>query len=422
MLTRRSMVQLLALAPAWPALAGPGAPQPASTATGFNQLRDLAARHMLPIEQVADGFAGAGWDLIVREGLEAQFFLLGEEHGIAGVPELATAIFTALRPAGFDTVVIETSPFMAQALDRAARSGVKGLRAFIDRYPPGPPFYGWTQEARFLAAARAAVAGSADMFWGIDYEIWWQDRFLLDKLRGRVPDAAQPAFRRLERASADAWREFERSRDLLKLFLISGDPSLIAALKESWTNPDAVSTGVMDTLAETVAINSLFASRQVYASNQRRAALMRRNLAARLRAALADGRSPKALVKMGLEHMTRGVNDVGGFDVGSLLPEYALVRGGRTFSLMVIGEGEHAVFDAKTLSSRAQPLDDPAELGLAGLTGAIKQPRMRILDLRPLRQLVVGADLPASVNRYVQGFDALLLWRGCRASSELVRI
>ena len=94
------------------------------------QLIALARQNLYPLGFAGGVVSGPGWDFLVRNGVEAEFVLLGEEHGMVETPLLARDLFLALRPAGFDTVAIEISPPIAQDLDRAARGGVKGIAAF----------------------------------------------------------------------------------------------------------------------------------------------------------------------------------------------------------------------------------------------------------------------------------------------------
>ena len=51
-------------------------------------------RHRLQFD--GQTFSGPGWDRLVQEGLAAQFFLIGEEHGIAENPKLVAQLFTCL--------------------------------------------------------------------------------------------------------------------------------------------------------------------------------------------------------------------------------------------------------------------------------------------------------------------------------------
>ena len=76
-------------------------------------------------------FSGPAYDLLVQEGRAAQYFCIGEEHGIAENPKLAAQLFTELQ---YDKACVEISPPMAAELDRAARGGMHGLRQlFADK-------------------------------------------------------------------------------------------------------------------------------------------------------------------------------------------------------------------------------------------------------------------------------------------------
>jgi hypothetical protein len=411
LLDRRSILGGLALGVVAPrASAQPAAP--------IERLRELARDALLPITSNGGGFAGAGWEVLVREGRASEFFLLGEEHGIAETPRFAAALYGELRGAGFDRVAIETSGPTAAALDRAARGGLAGLRQFAHADPPGPPFYGWQPEAEFLAQVRRLTPGG-QVLWGLDYEIWWSDRPLIGRLRQLAPAAATGPLLTLQQASGAAWAKFAATRDLLGLYAINGDPGLVRDVRSAWPRPTAEAALILDTLEETVEINRLFAAGQGYASNQRRASFLRRNLVRHLQADAAAGRRSKVLVKFGTTHTTRGVNAVGGFDIGSLLPEVAATRGGKSFHIMVLGGegGRHAVVDPKSLGLQTQPTEELQQSGLAALD--LPKDGAWLVDLRPLRRLAAQDRLPPQLTRHIHGYDALVVWNGCSPATML---
>jgi hypothetical protein len=348
--------------------------------------------------------AGPGWDLVSREASNAQFVVIGEEHGIAETPALATALYRHVRPNGLRDVVLETSADTAKALEIATAQGVEDLRRLVRANQPGPPFYGWRAEAEFLATVRSLTPGPARLI-GIDYEIWWFDRQRVSQLQREAPPGAKAALAALRAASDEGWRKFHASRNLLDLYLINGDPSLVAAVRAAWRNPRPDVEMTLATLQETVEINRLFAARQGYASNQRRAAFLRANLVSLLT------RRPTArlLVKVGTEHATRGLNSVGGFDVGSLLPEAAALRGGRSLHLLIVGgaNGRHAVMDASALQTREEPVSDFRDMGLDAL--GLPRDGIVVVDLRPLRRFAVGDRLPPQLARHIMGFDILVI-------------
>ncbi|MSR10990.1 MAG: hypothetical protein EXR84_04225 [Gammaproteobacteria bacterium] len=132
---------------------------PAAPATWVERLTETAKTTALTLNYANGVFSGPAWDKLVAEGRAAQFFLLGEEHGIAENPMLAGQLFEALAPTGYSKFIIEVSPPMAGALDASARKGVAGLIEQFSVRGGEAAFFGMQEEADMLARARAAVKG-----------------------------------------------------------------------------------------------------------------------------------------------------------------------------------------------------------------------------------------------------------------------
>ena len=131
-----------------------------------------ASEHRLRLDYGNGLFFGPAWDRLVDEGRAAQFFLVGEEHGIAENPLLVAQLFTALSQHGYQKFAIEISPTMAWYLDEALeQDGMDGLRALFSEPGGEPAFFGMAEEAQMLAAVRAAAPAGRSVFWGTDYEI-----------------------------------------------------------------------------------------------------------------------------------------------------------------------------------------------------------------------------------------------------------
>ena len=135
----------------------------------------------------------------------------------------------------------------------------------------------------------------------------------------------------------------------------------------------------------------------------------------------AAGRSPKAMFKLGANHLVRGVNDVGTFDLGSLLPEVAALADAKTFSLMVLpgAESNVAVLDPATWTYREGSAKDNYAGGLELLSAQAYPDAFTLFDLRHLRPLTRSGRMhttyPALV-RAVNGYDALLIMSGSTPS------
>ena len=236
--------------------------------------------------------AGPGWDFLVREARDARFTLLGEEHGVAETAQLSAALFTALRASGYSRIAVELSPPIASDLEAAARrSGLAGIVDLLST--PGIfTFYNMREEVQFLADVMKAAPTNERVLWGFDREIF-SDRYLIAKLESKVPVAAREAFARLKQAEANAWAQYDRNPSGDNLFLLSGDPGVVTAVRNAWRNPDAESDAILRTLEESLAIEAAERTGGVWPYMQRRTKWMRDNFAAIVRDGRRANRRPR---------------------------------------------------------------------------------------------------------------------------------
>jgi hypothetical protein len=408
--------------PSAPAAASAASAAPAAAPSLEERLvaRAKEARHAVVVE--GERFSGPGWERLLEEGRASEAFLLGEEHGVAQVPALAGALFTALRPAGYARVAIEISPPLARSVDAALQEGgLEGLRRSYAAQPRGVAFYTLAEEARFLERVRAAVPGKAPVLWGLDYEVGGTDA-LIARLQARRPAAAREAVDALAAASARSWEAYARTKGPQHIFAFAGDPELVRAVRQRWPRPDAESLWALDTLEETLAINQLWAQQRGWESNARRADLNRSNLLRHWKA--EGGRAPKALYKMGAGHLMRGRTLTQVYDVGSLVAEAAALRGGRTFHLLVLGGpgSQHAAFNPVEWTYQPAPASELKDLGVSALEGALLPGSATLIDLRPLRPLLAGKKARTAhpdLHAVAFGFDAVLVLSGSTPSTNL---
>lgn len=374
-------------------------------------------RHRLAFE--GGRFSGPAYDLLIQEGRAAQYFCIGEEHGIAENPKLAAQLFAELD---YEKACVEISPPLAVELDRAARGGVGGLRDLFRDPGAQVAFFGMREEAEWLAAVRAARPGRAQAIWGLDYEVGG-DRRIVQLLKAkRKPAAAATALAALETASSDSWAQWASTRSPQYIFSFSGDPALVAAVRAAWPNADDEARWMLETLEETLAINRHWVQGQGWQSNHRRAEFNRANLR---RYWAAEGeRHPKVMFKFGASHMVRGLSHTQVLDIGTSISERAELRGQKSFHVAVFpGPGsQHARFDptAWTYSPTDAGVYDGE--GMSPLMAAAYADAFTLIDLRPIRPLVFGARhkaLDADLVRTIHGYDALLVLPGSTASANL---
>lgn len=369
-------------------------------------------------------FAGPALDQILSRARDAQFFLIGEEHGIAENPQLAAQLFTTLVADGYEKLVIEVSPPIATILETAVdNDGIDGLRTLYATPGGEPAFFGMREEAELLATVRAALPDAAGVFWGVDYEVA-SDRPLLRQLHEMErPAGSQQPLDTLIAASDSAWSRYSETGSPQYIFSFSGDPALVTAVIEAWPGANDKAAWILDTLRSTLEINQFWVQGRGWESNARRAALFRSNFLRYWHAAKRDGNAPRIMAKLGSNHLVRGRNMTGTFDLGTLLPEIAAEEGGRSFSLLVLPgmDSMTAVLNPSTWTYAPQPAKDNYAKGIEALTDAAYGNAFTLIDLAALRS-IVGSNIEkygAEVARVVHGYDMLLVMSGSTASSEL---
>jgi hypothetical protein len=381
-----------------------------------------ADAHRYRLDYDGERFSGPGLDKLLEEARAAQFLLIGEEHGIAENPKLAGQLFTELSDEGYSNLVIEISPPMATALDQALREGgIDGLRDLFAQRGGEPAFFGMKEEAEFLAAVRATSPRKAPILWGVDYEVAG-DQHLLGLLTVmKKPVAAAKALEQLQQAADAAYATYLETRGAQFLFTFSGDPSLVRAVKEAWPDHNDEAARILDTLEETLEINRLWVNGEGWASNRRRATLMRTNFLTHWASASAR-KAPKLMIKLGASHLVRGRNMTETFDLGTLLPELAEIEGAHAFSIFVVpGKGAMtAVLNPATWSYEPAPGKDSYDHGVETLIAASYPDAFTLIDLRPLRAMVGSRIAPDNVDlaRIVHGFDMMLVMTGGAASAQ----
>ena len=265
----------------------PSATQPQAPRSPQARLLEALQQNRLPLT-MNDGPAGPGWDFIVKEARGARFTLIGEEHGVAETARFSSALFSALRPAGYSRVAIELSPPIAEDIETAARrNGVQGILKFFSIPDTWSPMY-LSDEARFIADVITAAPKGERVLWGLDREIF-SDRYLISRLESKVPPPARTAFTRLKQASTNAWAHYDQTKNPDDLFLLAEDPALVSAMRANWSNPDRVSNAIMRTLEESLAIETAERTGGMWPYQQRRAQWMRNNFALRLKGDQKNG-------------------------------------------------------------------------------------------------------------------------------------
>lgn len=408
-------------------LSAAAAPLAAQQAGADSTLRQalLAHRHLLTLE--GGRLTGPGGELLLAAGRQAQFTLIGEEHGVAEIPALTSALFRALAPHGYRHLAIETGDALAAALDSVARQPrpLEALEGFFERHWPGAPFFILRQEAQLLADAVAA-SPVRPALWGLDYDIM-ADRYALARLQTLASTEAERAAAGQLRALADSLLRramAERNPGLIMMF--GGPPEPVQALRAAFAPPPgSPADRIIRELEQTLVINGHWMAGQGYLSNEARARWNKEQLGRMLReATAADGTLPRVMFKFGAYHMMRGRTGTDVYDIGSLASELADAQGGRTLHLYVVGGpgSQHAAMDPTVLQYRPAPGDLGSAAWARPLAELADPAHWTVFDLRPLRPLLAARRLgpvPEQLARTIWAFDMMIILSGSTPSTML---
>lgn len=376
--------------------------------------------------QAADGrLSGAGAELLLAAGRDAQFFLIGEEHGVAEIPLVAAGLFRELAPHGYRHLAIETGDALAGELNRRLLADTTGAAflAFQHDHFPGAPFYRWREDAALLRTAIAAAGGRDDVLWGLDYDIVG-DRYALRRLRDLAPNpaaraAAERAIVRADSALAQALAT--QNPGLLMMF--GGADDWYAPLRQAYApEPGSEADRIIRLLQTTREINAYWGRGQGYLSNHYRALLNKQQLNRYLdEVAERTGEMPRVMMKFGASHMMRGRTFTNVFDLGTLASEIAEVRGGRSFGVLMLGGAgtTHAVIDPRAFTTVEAPVETDG--WAKPFYDAADPQRWTVFDLRPLRPRIPRlGTLPDDLLKVLYGFDAVVILSGSGPQHDLV--
>jgi hypothetical protein len=382
----------------------------------------VANRH--PVRLVDGRLEGHGARLLIDEGKKARFFLVGEEHGVAELPQVVQALLSELRPAGYNTIAIEVSPLQGLRLDSLTRTSRAraGLDSILASWFTTIPFYNLAEERELLGSAMSPLGSQPAMrVWGLDYDIS-ADRLFLRELEKLAPASGKAAVRRARELADSGFAAVLRpgAPDPSKLFAWSAPDSVFDALRAALGAGASVrAKSIVDVFERSARINRLFLSGRGYESNLMRSAFLRENFMTALAAAERRGEKPRVLFKFGGSHMMRGLNYTHTLDIGTAAPVVAEARGESSFHVLIFGGPTSKTARMNIMSLQYEPTGT-AELQLenvAWLRPALADTGWVVFDMRPVRTAYLrrrSQQLSAIQDRFFHAFDAIVVLTGSK--------
>jgi len=373
--------------------------------------------------------SGPGAELLDALIAESHFVLIGEEHGVAEIPDFAGAVCQGAARHGYRTMAIETSPRIAAELQRWTTSGDGRARLleFTRTFPNTIPFYDIEEEYALLGQCARAF-GEPFRLWGLDQEFLGSADFLLSRIIETRPgkEAAAMAEHLLKR-SRDADARARQTGSVNDLYAVSASRDDLLNLRRLLDDQGAAEARLwMDALIRTHEIYNKRVNGAPYDSDLSRALLMKETFA-RYYASASDpaGLGPKVLLKFGANHMYRGANFRLIHDLGNYVAEIAAGRGLKSLHVLVLAaRGTQlrftrvgAPYEAKMF--RLGDGDSPLE-ALKPAVDSLFSEGWTLFDLRPIRkELTSLRQIDTELERVILGFDLLVLIPKASAATQI---
>jgi hypothetical protein len=394
----------------------------ADPAIADTALLDKLQANRLAITLDKGTLAGPGAAPLLQASRQAQYVLLGEDHGVAEIAQFSSAYFNALAPAGFTTLVTENGPVAASALEGMLKraDAVTAIARFDAAYPDSIAFYTMRQEAEMLAGF-ALAAGPRFEQWGIDQEFLGAAKYLIARMLAQpVNPAARAKLEALRQMEAVAYQKAVATGNPLEYLMLSASDEDLASLRPLLAGPrEHTALGLLDALLDSRAIYQKSASKvpgDRDLSNRMRLALLKQTLAARL-----GVREQKLVVKVGANHAYKGVNPLNNRDIGNFLAERAEGQGRTSLHLIVLAaKGKQLRFAGAGKPFQPAPIElDSAAFKLLAGAGATDG-SWSLFDLRSLRpglRKLAAGDI--DVLNLINGYDFALVIPEGSASTQL---
>lgn len=390
-------------------------------------LQRLLLEHRLGLTLANGKLSGRGAELLVAEGRRAQFFLIGEEHGVAETPVVIGALLRDLRPMGYDRFAIEVSPLQASRFNglRGHREVRRELDSMFATWLNAAPFYTMRTEADLLGQAltREGTSGAMTIL-GLDYDVMG-DRYWLRRLADMAPHSGKDVVARAVALADSGFARVVQTGDPSQLFAWSAGDSVFAGLWNAvHPSPGSEGARIIDVFHRTSRINRAFLAGENYKSNAERAGLMRENLINELARNRVKGQLPRIVFKFGAFHMMRGFTGTRVIDLGTSADVLAAAEGKTTFNVLIVGgaEARHAQMNITRLEY--EPASGASLQGpeMAWVNAATPASGWVVFDLRPVRAAYFdtrGRTLTAAQERQLMAFDAIVVLTGSTPNQGL---
>jgi hypothetical protein len=372
---------------------------------------------------INDGrMTGNGAD-VVRSALDnAQYVLIGEDHGTSQIPAFTSAVCAILGPRGFHTMAVEAGPMAAALVQRGIgrEDRREQIAASEKKYPDSIAFFNLQEELDMVTNCAQSARGQTFHLWGLDQEFMGSTGMTMARILQTHPQ---------KEASAVAQRMLDENNAAVEKAAKSGNPGellMMSAPNEEFTRLNELLQKEGNGDAQRL-MHGLIESRQIYKdnmaapsdSNRERALLMKQTFMQNYDLA-GKGSQPKVLMKFGDWHLYKGFNPLQNNDIGNFVTELADGQGTKALHIIILPvtgirlrfAGISRPYAPETFNM----LDDADYKFMKPFVDGAGSEGWTVFDLRKLRG---GAISNPSLQRLVLGYDLLVLIPAATASTQI---
>lgn len=391
--------------------------------------RLLQNRYQIGVQE--GQLSGSGLPVLQNALANAQFVLIGEDHGISQIPEFAGAVCNLTGPQGFHTMAIETGPLAASELQQWINrdSGRTDLANFEKKFPESIAFYNFQEEYDLLSHCARTAQGGTFQLWGLDQELMGSSGLILTRILETHPGkhAADEAQRLLQKNNGahEAAVKSGSPGDIFMMTVSDTDLNNLRDLLRKEGNPTSVA--LIDALIKSRDIYQKNMNGSGYESNRERALLMKSNFVNDYKQTTqTEGAPPKVLLKTGAWHMYKGINPLRNNDMGNFVAELADGRGTTSLHIMILGvKGSQLRFAGIGRPYQAGDFNlaednDSDFLFLKPMFDNLETGGWTMFDLRGLRKGFRSLEpVDKEMERLIFGYDLLVLIPNTTPSKQI---
>lgn len=391
----------------------------------------IIAANTHPIQLEDNVLSGEGFGWLMEEGAQAQYFLIGERHGLAEIPPIAAQMFEGLVPHGYTHAALEFGPFAADRVNEQLQAGGYPALAEYLSSPDGymsVAFLDWVEEAQMAARIHAASPLESDVIWGLDQEFGMAAYAHFLHLNGLAQSDA------LKASTAE---QMVQAREI-EFYLADVPEDVLTNMRTSF-----VAEGSTEAVA---LLDDMILSRHVYGpwarprrlhistSNIVREDYMSQNFLDEVMGYQEQsGENPRVFMKFGGNHSSPSIDSRNGRYALGMMAEYmARIEGESAFNIFIDCHSGHNLTSGQdegaeageeqacssVFGSTAAPGDDPDGSNIFS-PWLHEREGAFLVDLRPIRMTMADYDfLDDDEKGMLIGFDAFLALPGTTSAGS----